>query len=134
MPNKGGRPKIEIDKDNFESLCNLQCTKTEIAGFFRCSEDTIENYCKRTYDDCFSAVYKKYSQNAKISLRRQQWKAAEKGNITMLIWLGRQWLGQTDKVILDKEDVETFEVLYEMLQRKKQNIRYKSKEKEDADD
>jgi hypothetical protein len=29
-----------------------------------------------------------------ISLRRMQWKAAEEGNITAMIWLGKQLLGQ----------------------------------------
>lgn len=91
------RPQIEIDKTNFESLCNLQCTLTEIAGFFKCSEDTIENWCKRTYEENYSAVYKKYSQGGKISLRRNQFRLAEK-NASMAIWLGKQYLGQTDKL------------------------------------
>ena len=26
-----------------------------------------------------------------------QWKAADKGNVTMLIWLGKQVLGQAEK-------------------------------------
>lgn len=93
-----GRPKIEIDQKQFESLCNLQCTKDEIAGFFHCSPDTIENWCKSTYEgETFSACYKKYSQNGKISLRRYQYKMAEH-NASMAIWLGKQWLGQTEKV------------------------------------
>lgn len=129
MPNKGGRPKIEIDKGTFEGLCDLLCTKTEIAGFFHCSEDTIENYCKRTYNECFSAVFKKYAQGKKIALRRLQWQSAEKGSIPMQIWLGRQWLGQTDKVALEKEDIETFETLYDMMTVRKQKL----KEQEDAD-
>lgn len=33
-----------------------------------------------------------------MSLRRQQIALAEKGNATMLIWLGKQLLGQSDKV------------------------------------
>ena len=33
-----------------------------------------------------------------MSLRRQQFKSAEAGNVTMQIWLGKQYLGQTDKV------------------------------------
>ena len=102
-----GRPAIEIKEDQFESLCNLQCTLTEIAGFFKCSEDTIENWCKRTYKATFSECYKKYSQGGKISLRREQWKLAQKGNASMLIWLGKQWLGQTDKV----EQTTSFEDL-----------------------
>lgn len=91
------RPVIEIKKEQFESLCNLQCTLEEIAGFFKCCPDTIENWCKRTYKEGFSDTYKKYSQGGKISLRRYQYKLAEK-NASMAIWLGKQWLGQTDKI------------------------------------
>lgn len=91
------RPVKEINKEQFESLCNLQCTIEEIAGFFKCSSDTIERWCKRTYDEGFADTYKKYSQNGKISLRRYQYKLAEK-NASMAIWLGKQWLGQTEKI------------------------------------
>lgn len=92
------RPVKEINKEQFESLCNLQCTVEEIAGFFKYSVDTIERWCKRTYNTSFAEAYKTYSQGGKISLRREQWKLAQKGNASMLIWLGKQWLGQTDKV------------------------------------
>lgn len=90
------RPVKEINKEQFESLCNLQCTIEEIAGFFKCNKDTINAWCKRTYDEGFSETYKKHSQNGKISLRRYQLRLAEK-NASMAIWLGKQWLGQTDK-------------------------------------
>lgn len=96
--NPVGRPHIPIDKNQFENLCNLQCTLEEIAGFFKCCDDTINNWCKATYGDNFSGVYKVCSQNGKISLRREQFKVAQKGNASMLIWLGKQWLGQTEKV------------------------------------
>jgi len=33
----------------------------------------------------------------KASLRRTQWKAATGGNSTMMVWLGKNVLGQTDK-------------------------------------
>jgi len=91
------RPVIEIKKEQFESLCNLQCTLDEIAGFFKCSSDTIERWCKRTYNQSFADTYKVYSQNGKISLRRLQFKLAEK-SYAMAIWLGKQYLGQTDKI------------------------------------
>ena len=97
------RPRKEIDSEQFEKLCALQCTLKEIAGWFGCSEDTIENWCKRTYTDengepiGFSDTYKKYSADGKISLRRFQFKQAEK-NASMAIWLGKQWLGQRDNV------------------------------------
>ena len=91
------RPVKEINKEQFESLCNLQCTLDEIAGFFKCSIDTIERWCKRTYNMSFADTFKVYSQNGKISLRRLQFKLAEK-SYAMAIWLGKQYLGQTDKI------------------------------------
>lgn len=94
---KRGRKPIEIDRKHFESLCGIQCTKEEIAGFFKCSEDTIERWCKRTYDENFAVVYKKHSQTGKISLRRNQFALAKK-NASMAIFLGKQYLGQRDAV------------------------------------
>lgn len=122
------RPKTEINKEQFESLCNLQCTVEEIAGFFKCNRDTVDAWCKRTYNDGFSAVFKKYSQNGKISLRRYQYKLAER-NTAMAIWLGKQWLGQTDKI----ETVNSFEdlsPLADMLQQTEEITKLKEQIKE----
>ena len=53
------RPKKEIDQEQFEKLCGLQCTKEEVADWFDCSEDTIERWCKATYDESFAVVFAK---------------------------------------------------------------------------
>jgi len=90
-----GRPRKEIDSDQFEKLCGLQCTLAEISGWFGCSEDTVERWCKRTYSAGFADAFKRYSQSGKISLRRYQFKIAEK-NAAMAIFLGKQYLGQRD--------------------------------------
>lgn len=102
---KTGRPRVEIDQEQFEKLCFIQCTLNEIASWFRCSEDTIERWCKREYKETFAETHKKYSAGGKISLRRYQMKMAEH-NATMAIWLGKQYLGQSDKqeVVVSKED------------------------------
>lgn len=92
---KMGRPQIEIDAKQFESLCGLQCTLAEIASFFQCSEDTVERWCKRTYELTFADAYKKHSAKGKMSLRRAQFRLAET-NATMAIFLGKQYLGQKD--------------------------------------
>lgn len=97
---KLGRPLKEIDKVQFEKLCNLQCTLLEIAGFFNCSDDTIERWCKRTYKANFAECFKTFSQGGKISLRRTQFKLAER-SAAMAIFLGKQYLGQTDKTEMD---------------------------------
>lgn len=105
------RPKKNIDKSQFESLLKLQCTLTEVAGFFSntlngCSEDTVERWCKRTYGESFAEVYKKKSATGKISLRRKQFEVAMSGNPTMLIWLGRNILNQTDKIEVDVSTID----------------------------
>lgn len=95
---KRGRPLIEIDEEKFEKLCFIHCTLEEISGFFNCSEDTVERWCKREYKMNFAVIYKQKSSRGKISLRRWQWRRAEEGDKTMLIWLGKQELGQRDKL------------------------------------
>ena len=45
----------------------------------------------------FSEVFKEKRGLGKISLRRNQWRLAEK-RATMAIWLGKQYLGQKDQV------------------------------------
>lgn len=95
--NTMGRPRIEIKAEEFEKMCEIQCTLTEIATVLGCSEDTIERWCKRTYEKTFAEAYKKFSDGGKMSLRRMQFRAAEQGSVSMMIWLGKQWLGQSDK-------------------------------------
>lgn len=109
------RPHKEIDTDNFKKLCGMQCTLSEIAGFFDCCEDTIENWCKRALKQSFSDAYKKYSASGKISLRRAQFRLAEK-NAAMAIWLGKQYLGQRDNIEYeDKEALDRLDSILEMM-------------------
>lgn len=95
---KMGRPRIEIDKKIFENLCAIQCTEVEICDCFECCEDTLNSWCKRTYKKTFSEIYAQKRGRGRSSLRRMQWKAAEKGNATMLVWLGKQYLDQKNKI------------------------------------
>lgn len=89
------RPRIEIEKTEFEKLCGLLCTQEEIADWFDCSVDTLERWCKREYGVGFAESYKKYMGRGKIALRRYQMNLA-KESAPMAIWLGKQILGQRD--------------------------------------
>ena len=106
--NRGGRPRKEIDQNTFEGLCEIQCTLEEIAGVLRVSEDTVERWCQRTYELRFTDTYKKFSAHGKTSLRRHQFEVAAKGNATMLIWLGKQYLGQSDRPIAEEDEESTW--------------------------
>jgi len=94
--NKGGRPKFIIDYVTVEKLANIQCTQNEIASFLGCSTETLQR------DEKFCALYKKGQENGKMSIRRMQYKLAEK-NTAMAIWLGKQYLGQKDTVVNQHE-------------------------------
>jgi len=113
------RPRIEIDKSQFEKLCSIQCTQEEIAGFFNCSPDTIERWCKREYKEGFAEIYSKKRGVGKISLRRSQFRMAET-NPTMAIWLGKQYLGQREpqQEIQLSHDDETIREMYEYFNQK----------------
>ena len=93
-----GRPRKEINQKLFENLCGIQCTEVEICSALECSEDTINRWCKRTYGTTFAETYKSKSQIGKSSLRRAQFRLAEK-NANMAIWLGKQYLGQKDQEV-----------------------------------
>lgn len=82
------RPKLNITDSQVEAVARLHCTYDEMAAVLHCSVDTLERR--------FADVVKSARENAKTSLRRAQWVSALKGDRTMLIWLGKQYLGQSD--------------------------------------
>lgn len=84
------RPKKHVDPKLVQDLAALGCKTKEIASVCGVSTDTLERR--------FAAELSKGKENLKISLRRWQLQAAQKGNVTMLIWLGKQYLEQTDKI------------------------------------
>ena len=101
------RPKkYDIDPGKVEQLAGFGCSNTEIASFFGCSKDLISK--------SYSTNIAKGRDKGKIRLRQLQWRAAEKGNTSVLIWLGKQILGQTDKTEVSWEnpvgDVEFIDV------------------------
>lgn len=112
------RPRKEIDKKQFENLCGLQCTREEICGFFEVSEKTLDAWCKRTYKQSFSLVFAQKRGKGKISLRRHQFRLAEK-NANMAIWLGKQYLDQKDNVEIEEDGKQT--VIVELVRRGKDN-------------
>lgn len=99
-----GRRLKEIDQKQFENLCGLQCTYDEICSWFDVTDKTLNSWCKRTYGKNFSEVFNEKRGRGKISLRRTQWELAKK-NAPMAIFLGKQYLGQSDQggVIAEKD-------------------------------
>ena len=112
--NPTGRPPIKIDENQFKKLCAMHCTVDEIADFFDCHPDTVNHWCLRTFGESFSSMLKKFAAVGNISLRRYQFKMAER-SVPMAIFLGKNWLGQTDRVEQTITEVEDLSPLVVML-------------------
>lgn len=118
MAKKMGRPLKDLNEKDFESLLALQCTLDEVVAFFNaklggCSRDTVERWCKRTYKMTFADAAKEKRQIGLISLRRTQWRMAEK-SVPMAIFLGKNYLGQTDMTEQKVEVVEPVKIIRTM--------------------
>lgn len=125
-----GRPRVPISKVEFEKLCFLQCSVTEIAGWFGCSQDTINDFCRREYGGRnFAETFKEYSQGGKISLRRAQFKLAERSS-AMAIWLGKQYLGQTERIEYTTDAVKPLEIEFKRVGREESKKRLEELEAE----
>lgn len=86
------RPKLVIDVKQVETAASIGCTQEEIGYIVGCSVRTLQ-----TRRDLHEA-YDRGMARMRTSLRRMQWKKACEGNVTMMIWLGKQVLGQKDRV------------------------------------
>ena len=93
---KLGRPKFKIDYEAVKKLASIMCTQEEIASFLGCSVDTLQR------DETFCGLYKEGRETGKMSLRRMQWKLAEK-SYAMAIFLGKQYLSQRDVPELEEK-------------------------------
>ena len=84
-----------IDSVELEKLCAMQATDEEIAAWFGVSTRTIE---RRRKVQKFADAMDRGRAKGRLSMRRMQMKLLEAGNATMGVWLGKQYLGQTDQL------------------------------------
>jgi hypothetical protein len=83
------RPRKQIDTTKVHEMALSGCSNTEIANALGCGETTIRTR--------FGEIVDKARSTRRWRLRKMQNKAAESGNVTMLIWLGKNELEQSDK-------------------------------------
>ena len=92
------RPKIEINWEQVNQMCGIQCTGEEIASVLGVSYDTLQRRCEEEHNMGFAEYFRLKGAAGKASLRRKQYQTAMDGNVTMLIWLGKTWLNQADRI------------------------------------
>ena len=103
---KPGRPKADIDWQTVGKLLEAGCAGTDIASQLGIGVDTLERRCRTDNKVTFSAFSQQKRMSGDNLLRAAQYKTAMEGNTTMLIWLGKQRLGQSDKNELTGKDGE----------------------------
>ena len=83
-----GKNRKVVPPDEVEALARLHCTYKEMAEFFGINVETLK------YN--FSDIIAKGKSETKQALRKAQIKLALSGNATMLIWLGKNILEQSE--------------------------------------
>jgi hypothetical protein len=89
------RPKSPVNLEMVTKLATIGCTYPEIAYALDISLDTLIRHPR------FATSYKKGDAGGKQSLRHRQFQVAMEGNVGMLIWLGKQRLGQKDAMVTE---------------------------------
>lgn len=95
----GAKPKV-IDWDRVDKMMAIQCTGEEIAGILAIDYDTLVSHIKKKFRITYSEYFEQKRSAGKMSLRRRQFAMAETVP-TMAIWLGKQYLKQTDSSHVD---------------------------------
>lgn len=99
-----GRPPIELDPKQAAIFGYFRATYETMAEYLGCHYDTIRR-AMQDEDSEFCKAYKKGFSGMKMKLSEAQVKTALEGNATLLIWLGKQYLGQYDKPTETDESV-----------------------------
>lgn len=111
LPSTGGRPRKTLTKKGWEMVATMSqfmATDEEIAvalsdDYEQISVDVLTNELNRT---TFAEQKLKGKCRGKTSLRSWQFASAKNGNVTMQIFLGKNYLGQSDRAELEVPDTQ----------------------------
>ena len=88
-PGVRGPKFLDVNEESIKDLASIGCTQEEIARILKVSVDTLtRNYAE---------ILEIGGAELNMSLRRKQVEEAKKGNTALLIWLGKNRLGQREQ-------------------------------------
>ena len=94
----GGKPSFVFNLDAVRRLSAMQCSLSMIAAFFGVDVSTIK---KRKRNDVeFRAAFEHGKEQGKVNLLDKQWRACD-NSPAMLIWMGKNYLGQRDRGVIE---------------------------------
>lgn len=115
------RPNIDIAKLEFDGWDQLDAlivwaNQAYCAEKLGISVDTLARRIKEKFNCGFADYKHKRTEPMRVNLLKKQYDVAMNGNVSMLIWLGKQHLGQKDKhetetkgtvqINIDKDDAK----------------------------
>ncbi len=92
---QAGRKPVNIDLEQVEKLAAIQCTEVEIASVLGVSVRTIE---RRKQQPDFAEAMDRGKARGRVSLRRNLWSLANKGQPAANIFLAKNLLGYKDYI------------------------------------
>ncbi|MGZ7043560.1 MAG: hypothetical protein ACXVHM_03120 [Methanobacterium sp.] len=91
------RPEKQIDWQRVDQLLEAGCHGTEICPHFDLTPERFYERVQERYGMNFSAYSQEKRQKGDSLLREKQFSKAVDGDNMMLIWLGKNRLGQRDR-------------------------------------
>jgi hypothetical protein len=93
-----GKPPIKLpaipDPEKIVALAAIGCTVEEIA--------TVLGVKRNTVHVSYQEYLDRGHAQQRVSLRKRQWKKGMEGDVSMLRWLGIQYLGQKNQVEVEQ--------------------------------
>lgn len=101
MTDKALRDRLKDVKlvNLFESLMGIPFVTSEaVADILKIEKDTLVRWIKKSYGVNFADLREAKRETLKLKLAGKQFEMALNGSVPMAIWLGKQYLGQSDKL------------------------------------
>lgn len=131
------RKNVEIKNIDFNTVYELaqyQCSKEEIYRFLKINKSELFNEDNIEYLEEFNFNFEKGKNDGLVNLKKDQFKMSKK-NVAMLIFLGKQYLNQSDNPIqLLNENLGTLKVEFVNSKDLNQDERLKEIEEELKED
>ena len=106
--------EITISRKMFEKLCESGATLSSLRDVY--GEKTLKKFCELTYGLDESSAIRQFAQKGKDKLKLAQYEAAvEKKIPVMLIWMGKQMLGQSDDPAKNKIEQERNQTIRDVI-------------------
>jgi|ERR1019366_4231258 hypothetical protein len=92
-----GKETAKINKSELEDLMKFYLSEDEVMDWFDIKVQTLRRYIKKEFGCTFDSLREKSFVRTRVAIKRAQIKKALSGDNTMLIWCGKQYLGQVER-------------------------------------